>query len=413
MPTEKITKSRVDNLTAPASGQLFLRDTELKGFAVRVTAGGVKSFIVEKRIAGRSRRYTLAKYPELTVEQARKEAQQHLGRIALGEDPAQSKRQQHGIISLEVAFKDYLAARRSLKEKTVYSYQWIFDTYFADWHRRSIRDIRKQDIIQRHQKLGKERGETSANIAMKILSAVFNFCIEHYEGQDGESLIARNPVETLKRNRAWFPSNRRQSLVDASQLPCLGDQINELISNADPLLSQMGVYFKLLLFTGLRRNEAAHLQAKDINIANRRLTSRVTKNGKPLVLPIPSALLSDLEKLSSGLTPDDYIFQWPTRGGFTSAVYRQKRDIKVRTGLDFSLHDLRRTFITTAESLDISMLAIKRLVNHSSNDVTDGYVIFDVERLRAPMERIAHTIATRCNPTRPDTVIALHQLQGA
>lgn len=395
MPTEKITKSRVDNLPPPATGQAFLRDTELKGFAVRITASGIKSFVVEKRIAGRTRRYTLAKYPELTVEQARKEAQTHLGRIAKGENPAQDRQQQRlGCITLQQAFEDYLQARRKLKPKTIYSYRWIFETYFADWHRRSIRDIGKQDIIHRHQKLGTERGETSANIAMKLISALFNFAIEQYDGPDGESLVARNPVDTLKRNRAWFPSSRRQSLLGPDELPCWKAEVETLKTNPDPKIAQIGIYLELLLFMGLRRTEAAHLQARDIDISRKRLTSRVTKNGKPLVLPIPSPLVDDLQSLVVQKEPDDYVFQWLTRDGFTSAVYRYKRDIKVRTNLEFTLHDLRRTFITTAESLDISMLAIKRLVNHTSGDVTAGYVITDVERLRGPMEKIAFKLTT-------------------
>ena len=54
-----------------------------------------------------------------------------------------------------------------------------------------------------------------------------------------------------------------------------------------------------------------------------------------------------------------------------------------------TLHDLRRTFITVAESLDISAYAAKRLVNHKmSGDVTAGYIIADVARLRDPMQKI-------------------------
>ncbi|MDG1286327.1 MAG: hypothetical protein P8P30_02045 [Rickettsiales bacterium] len=61
------------------------------------------------------------------------------------------------------------------------------------------------------------------------------------------------------------------------------------------------------------------------------------------------------------------------------------------------LHDLRRTFITTAESLDISAYALKRLVNHkNSNDVTSGYIIMDTERLRKPMEQISAYFSSKC-----------------
>ena len=57
--------------------------------------------------------------------------------------------------------------------------------------------------------------------------------------------------------------------------------------------------------------------------------------------------------------------------------------------MKFCPHDLRRTFITVAESLDIPVYAIKHLVNHKmNNDVTAGYVIIDTERLRAPMQKI-------------------------
>lgn len=58
----KITKSYVDRLSTPATGQAFARDAELKGFAVRITASGAKSFILEKRIDGKVKRLTLGRY---------------------------------------------------------------------------------------------------------------------------------------------------------------------------------------------------------------------------------------------------------------------------------------------------------------------------------------------------------------
>lgn len=61
------------------------------------------------------------------------------------------------------------------------------------------------------------------------------------------------------------------------------------------------------------------------------------------------------------------------------------------SGVSFTLHDLRRSYITVAESIDISAYALKRLVNHKmSNDVTAGYIVNDVERLREPMQRISN-----------------------
>lgn len=63
------------------------------------------------------------------------------------------------------------------------------------------------------------------------------------------------------------------------------------------------------------------------------------------------------------------------------------------SGVSFSIHDLRRTFITIAESLDIPAYALKRLLKHKmNNDVTAGYIIADVERLRQPMQKISDYI---------------------
>ena len=63
------------------------------------------------------------------------------------------------------------------------------------------------------------------------------------------------------------------------------------------------------------------------------------------------------------------------------------------SGIRFTLHDLRRTFVTIAESLDIPHYALKRLLNHrTDSDVTGGYIVIDVERLRAPVERVAQRI---------------------
>ena len=89
----KLTKKMVDDAKLPFDkDQVFYRDDQLKGFALRVTASGTKSFVVEKNIGNKVRRITLGKYGALTVEQARKEAQKIIGQIATGIDPIAEKR---------------------------------------------------------------------------------------------------------------------------------------------------------------------------------------------------------------------------------------------------------------------------------------------------------------------------------
>jgi integrase len=87
---------------------------------------------------------------------------------------------------------------------------------------------------------------------------------------------------------------------------------------------------------------------------------------------------------------NEYVFPGRDGTGHLVEPKRQVQQVADRSGVPFTLHDLRRTFITVAEGLDIPLFAIKRLVNHSmSGDVTAGYIVSDVERLRAPMDKIA------------------------
>ena len=74
------------------------------------------------------------------------------------------------------------------------------------------------------------------------------------------------------------------------------------------------------------------------------------------------------------------------------------------------LHDLRRTFITIAESLDIPAYSLKRLLNHKMrNDITAGYIITDVERLRRPMQQITDYILKAAGEKATAEVVQLPQ----
>ncbi len=147
-------------------------------------------------------------------------------------------------------------------------------------------------------------------------------------------------------------------------------------------------YLLLLLFTGLRRNEAASLRFENIDFVDQTLTVPDTKNGEPLRLPLSDFLYNLLERRLNE-TESAFVFPGGGKRGHLIEPKRQVQRVIKASGVPFMLHDLRRTFITVAESLDLSHYAIKRLVNHKlTGDVTAGYVVANVERLRDPMQRI-------------------------
>lgn len=387
----KITKTQVDRLRPPERGQAFLRDRELKGFAVRVTANGVKSFILEKRIDGRTRRMTLGRYPELTAEQARREAQKQLGQIATGVDPVAEAQQRERLrTTLQEAFNDYKKTRKNLRPRTLYDYERLLEVAFSDWKRRALVSISKDMVAKRHQKLGTERGPAYANLAMRFLRALFNFAIATYEDRNGVPMLPFNPVDRLNQTRAWYRVERRRTVIRPHQLPAWYRAVLDLRSeDRNEPGSVVADYLLLLLFTGLRREEGARLRWEEVDLAHRTLLVRDTKNHEPLLLPLP-AFLCDLLEQRRRVAVNDYVFPGRYGSGRLQEPRPQMRKVIEQSGVEFTIHDLRRTFITLAESLDISAYALKRLVNHKMHhDVTAGYIISDIERLRGPMDRIS------------------------
>src|SRR5439155_17435020 len=85
MPVE-ITQAAIKKLTEPSQGNRILYDKEIPGFGVRVTSNGVVSFVLNYRVNGRERRYTIGRFPELSAKAARAEAIELRGQIREGKD---------------------------------------------------------------------------------------------------------------------------------------------------------------------------------------------------------------------------------------------------------------------------------------------------------------------------------------
>jgi integrase len=134
------------------------------------------------------------------------------------------------------------------------------------------------------------------------------------------------------------------------------------------------------------------LRWEHVDLDERTLRIPDTKNRQPLTLPLPD-YLAQLLSARREFVDGPYVFPGTGEAGHLVEPRPQMRRVTKVSGVSFTLHDLRRTFITIAESLDIPVYAIKRLVNHSlDHDVTAGYVVMDIERLREPMQRIADFI---------------------
>lgn len=405
----RITKSILDKLPPPTTGQAFYRDTELRGFAVRVTATGHRAFVLEKRIDGRVRRITLGRCSELTVVQARQRAQQLLGQIAMGDDPVARKRRDRArSVTLREVYRDFLDARKTLRPTTRSDYDRAVYAIFADWADRPMHAITRAMVANRHRQLADDRGEQAANNYLRVLRALFSFAIDRYEDGTGEVVISQNPVLVLTRTRAWYPTERRQTVLKMHQLAAWYRAVESLREGEHPnsMGDTVADFLLFLLFTGLRRNEAATLQWAQVDLQDRVFTIQQTKSHRPLTLPIGDYLLAQLTR-RLGAQQNAYVFAGREGHGRLVEPKRQISHVIEQSGHHFSCHDLRRTFITVAEYLNLSPYTIKRLVNHSTRgDVTAGYVISDIERLRIAVQSIEGHLLQAMGLRDPDPKLA-------
>lgn len=400
-----ITKSKLDKLTFPSesqvkSNQVRFYDDSLKGFGIRITKNGTKSFFIEKGIKGKLRRKTLGRYPELTVESARREAHKYMGQIATGLDPFELERcSKLRAITLEAVFQDYLNARKALKATTIKDYQRLMKESFSDWRSKPLLSVTKNMITNRHEELGK-RSQARANLSMRFLRALFNFAAGQYDDETGKSLFLENPIKRLSHTRAWYRVARRQTVIQKHELPKWFKAVYTIKKESIRTRAEVTCnYLLFILFTGLRRSEAARLKWLNINLDASTFTIEETKNHQKHTLPLTSFTHEILEKQFKKRM-NDYVFSSFTGKGHIAEPRKIMKKITEISGVSFTLHDLRRTFITIAESLDIPAYALKRLLNHKSNnsDITGGYIIMDVERLRNPMEKISNHLQTYTPP---------------
>lgn len=390
MPKIKITAAAVRDLPTPERGQILYTDETLPGFGLRVGTTS-RAYFAEARVNGRTRRATIGPANVFTPDQARKEAKKLLGKMAGGQDVNAERAEARARgITLRDAYADFLKGR-DLKPNTRRHYDEILSGHFADWFPKELRSITPLMIVQRHRKILDGSGPGAANGAARTFRAVWNFTRAMTAAPDGTYTMPESPTRRLTDLRQWAKLERRTRHLTTDLFPAFRAALVTL--REDGVNAAFADFMELLLRSGLRRSEAAGLLWEDVNLSNRTLTVRDTKNGKDHTLPLSSQLVTLMERRASEAT-GERVFPG-------CADPRKSLDRLCQlVGADLSAHDFRRSFATVADGLDLSTITLRRLLNHSTKqDVTAGYVVADVERLRVAAQRISDAMDRLMSPT--------------
>ena len=355
----------------------FVRDDRLIGFGLRTTPAGVKSFIVEARVAGSPRRFVIGRAGRLTVAQAREEARKLLAEMTQGKNPQVRRRaQRERSDTLGEQLDAYIVAKR-VKLTTAKKYQATARRCLGEWLNKPITDITPQMARLRYEDL-LQRSVAEANNAMRILRAVARrAAVVLPDREDGTP--AMRSVPTVALAGQWKKIVRRSRLLEPSEIPAWWAAVHELRSDA----SRRALI--ALLLTGLRINEALGLRWSNVDEVKRQVTIDDSKTGRFVKIIGPELAAR-------------FAAERPLRDGpvFATRDLRAALESVVKHGGKvITAHDLRRTFASFAERAGVPHTALKVLLNHAlGGDVTIGYVRPSADDLRHWAAQVERAIIT-------------------
>ncbi|MAB11995.1 site-specific integrase [Hyphomonas sp.] len=376
--THRISERTVKSLDAPEAGNRIYYDTEIKGFGVRVTAAGQRSFVLNYRIFGRQRRLTIGQHPDWPATAARKRAAELKRMVDVGTDPLELRENANTAPTMRDVFdryeQDYLPR---LAEKTQRDVRRYFrDLILPKIGSKKVSQVTFEDCDAIHRHASKT-APTTANRAIAALRRSLNLAITW-------GWIDRNPTKGLELNQER-KVERFLSIEEIGRLlRALDDHPRKDSAEA----------IKVMLFTGCRRGEALSAKWDQFDSEFRIWTkpASTTKQRRlhrvPVSAPV-TALLKSRRKRVKG----DYVF--PSHKGDTlkevrrtwSGVLEEAKIEGVR------LHDLRHTFASLAVSQGHSLPIIGAMLGHSQTQTTARYAHLFDDPLIATTESVASIIS--------------------
>lgn len=417
------TKQELEKLAPPARGRVYYRDTKEKGLSLYITANGVITFYVRKRVRGRDERIVLGRFPDVSIETARKQALKTKSEVAQGIDPVRERKQFREETTFKELFDEYLE-RYSKQHKR----SWRFDErevnkFLSHWFSRKISTIGTQEIQKLHVVIGKENGLYQANRLLERIRAMYNKAIEW--GWKGS-----NPAVGIRK----FKEKSRDRFLQPHEMPYFFAAL-DMESN-----TAARDYILLSLLTGARKSNVLSMRWEEVSLDQAQWRIPETKNGEAMIVPLSQQALTILKArkadasgpwvFPSGTSRKGYLQEpkkawqrllrraetyqlidavakaekWPARrvekekaaSEIDPATYLQAyRNKAADLGLDISplgfpdirIHDLRRSLGSWQAVTGASGYIIGKSLGHKSQQATAIYARLNLDPVRASVER--------------------------
>lgn len=396
----KITKRAVDAIK-PSGKRFTVMDVDLKGFCLRVSPSGGKSYGFRYRVgggrAGRARWLTIGAHGALTPDQAREIARIWASKVAIGGDPAADRDIQRNAPTMNELLDRYLAEHVDSKNKPRTAQgirQQIKANIRPALGRFKAADIKRADIARFHS--GMSHAPYAANRALALLSKAFGLA-EVWGLRPDNS----NPCHRVQR----FKERSRERFLSEQEFATLGNVLAhaetgpiKIEGRVRPVRVNPQAIFaiRLLIFTGARVSEILGLRWEWINWDAQRAELPDSKTGRKHVHLPPAAL-----EVLRGLTQPEDGKGFVIRGGNGDDPERWLVNIKDPWALirkaaeieDVRLHDLRHSFASAAVASGMSLPIIGALLGHRDVKTTSKYAHLSDDPLRDAAAQVSGKIS--------------------
>jgi integrase len=371
---------------APAEHRREVPDGKIGGLYLVVQPSGAKSWALRYRVAGAPKKFTIGPHPAIDLATARKRAQEALGEVAGGKDPAAIKRASRAAARAERATEDDRVERVADLFLTLYVKRsgkvgegWgneicrLFKIEILPrLGAKRVGDVRKGDINDILDAIVTRGSPITANRTLAVLRKFFNWA------RDDRGLITVSPCQGVTAPAEESPRDR---VLNDNEIPLAWAAFERIGWPFGPIA-------KLLLLTGTRRDEIASARWSEIDLDANTLTiaKERSKNGIAHEIPLSMAALRIIKELPRiGDKKGGYVFtttgETPVSGfsrlksivdGHILDALKKEAEARgddpedVEAPPHWTLHDLRRTVATSLQKLGVRLEVTEAVLNHVS-----------------------------------------------
>ena len=388
----KLTKRSVDALK-PNGADTVYWDRELTGFGVRVRMSGRKTYVVQTRVAGKLRWFTVGQHGLFAPEEARAEALDILAKAKRGIDPrvttGKSVRDPVMADLCKRFLEEYVSAH--CKPKTGVDYGRSVRLFIGPAiGSMKVSEVVRKDVAELHQ--GMRQKPYQANRTLAVLSKMFSLAEVWGWRPDGS-----NPCRHVKR----YKERARERFLSPKETDRLGAVLRETENEMPSAVAA----FRLLLLTGCRLSEIQTLRWENVKADCIELPDGKTGGRVVPLGPEASAVLGALPR------DDDnpWVIAGRLPGSHLTDLQRPWRRIRERAGLeDVRIHDLRHSYASRAVALGESLTMIGKLLGHTQVQTTARYAHLARDSIRSAAARVTGSIGVHLR----DDMQTLAQVDG-